>query len=468
MPGFEDLSNEFMAAARGRDVNSLLMGPSAGVGIPGVKGSWWKKLGITDDAARRMNLGAVVDPGVAAPEGARWATTAQELKDAENPVDYGDVARKSFGSSPEYLGAIEKYREMIKSGMTPQQAQDRLIGAGAAQQKPVGLEGTQNIDPATGKPWSRLTPPAAPGNIRPLGAPSPAPTGAPRMQDAGGYLTPEYKAYLAEQARATNAAADALDQKNAGSLEGLAYKRIAEGADPYTGVSKAKTAQFQSTLGNVSGQDRATLLRYSDPASLDTAQRAERRAIRAPDWNEAMNDRQAYMGKSGARHLDARGREAFKSAGDPGGFYGLTGSKEYIDPTTGRETIATGLKGLNYAKPSYDRFTDITKRVGAGAIGAGFGILTGGTGLLGMGLAGLGAAQGGLTGEAIGGKDLAIGTALGAVGSVIKGAMAARAAKAGRAAAAIKAAPGAIKLGGAFGAGAGVGFGLDRMARRRA
>lgn len=383
--------------------DDLLAGPKEGW-VSGLPQYWWRKLG-----------GPAVytaDPGVAAPDGMRWETTDAML---QGTPDTGQYFRDhAYDQSPEYLAPIAKMQELIKGGMSPQEAHDTVLGIGTKQKKVIGIEGTQNIDPSTGKPWARLLPGGDPndGSLRALGMADP-----PQKQDANGMLTSEYKNWIDQQMANTAASADALDAKNKAALEGLAYKRINEGSDPYTGFNATKQKNLQSDLNSVSEADRNILLKYADPINLDEGQRLTRRALRAPDWNEASNDKQVYQGQAGSRFLDRGTSDAYYKAGAPGGFTTLEGSKEFIDPTTGRETVVTGAKGLNYNAPSYDRLSDFSKRAGGAAIGAGFGILTGGTGLAGLGLAALGGAQGGYTGTAPSGVNLAIGTALGAIGS---------------------------------------------------
>jgi len=316
--------------------------------------------------------------------------------------DAGDYFRKtSFSQQPGFLGQFQKYLDMTAAGTPKQEAQDRILNAGPYQPEVIGAKGTANVNPATGKPWDSSAWDPASSTMKPtMAGVTPTASQTDLVQwakdhgyaPASGFTNPDTLAALGKAKEQYEALTN--------SGQALAEKRFNLNQDIETGGSAADRAKYQEQLGLATPENRAMMLRYSDPINLTDEQRAERTKARG-DVNEAtlgvrdvadLNKQTEYQGAAGSRFLNKEDKQLYSKMGRPGGFNVTTGDTKTIDPDTGRETVRTGITNLDFQKPREK--SDLNKgltRFGGFLAGAAPGIIsTPFTGGLGLAMAGFG------------------------------------------------------------------------------
>lgn len=335
-------------------------------------------------------------------------TTAVDEYKRDNQ-DAGEWYRaNAYDQQPGFTGQFQRYLDYVKQGLDPQEAQDRIIGAGKYQSGVIGLEGTANVNPATGKayaPGETVWDPKS-STMKPTGAPAPAaaPALKPTSEAATATASPELIAW-AEGNNMTPAAARlygwdhagqssldaiasamALQNRQSASGEALMQNRTKAGSDPYTGFNALKQQATQESLGRLSAADRNTMLTNVDPINLTEDQRLERKSdIAASNLQKYgvkdvsdLNQRTVYEGGAGARHLNTDAQNVYQGAGRPGGFDVAYGDKTYTDPATGREMIYGNVPtNIGYKAPKVDAINKIAAPVGSAIIGLGSAVMGG-------------------------------------------------------------------------------------------
>jgi hypothetical protein len=288
---------------------------------------------------------------------------------------------------------LDAQRALEAQGLTPQQAQDRRIGA---QPRPA---------PDTYKP----------GVHNSIGASAGA---YDRFKGLGGtddlLNMPKFEGYdPARAAGLRDNLAEAFMQR-AGAQGGLRDLRAAQGLDPATGTSQAEMERLRSTYEALDPAKRSQWLFYQDPANLTPELRAARLESRRGE-RELIAQTNQYA----AEHRYAQ-------QGGQGRSYEFIVKKGDVSQTDalGREKFYGGVPlKAEMVKGKYDRFGDVGRRLGGGLAGGFLGFVGGGGlgaamgayqgaggpmpqvgGYAGLGLgAAVGAAMGGWAGAALGG-----------------------------------------------------------------
>lgn len=376
MPGLADIYDPELvaAAARQNSQDSIFGGPKAALSLQAsrLKPGYYRLPGSSEAVYVDPRTGGVPRQVIEA---------GLTEKDMVAPADSGDTFRKSENQSPEFIDAFNAQLDLGKTGLSRQEAQEKRLSMGAYQRGVVGVQGTQNLDPATGLPKPRGPSSAALPDTS-AGAPPP-------QFDADGNTSAAYMAwsnsvagrmFFNKKQTDVTASAAALDQKNGQAFTELRAQRKARGLDEMTGIGAPEQNRIADTLARISDPaQRAAFLRYQDTGNLSAEARTEQRALKADERASVLgnsNSTTEYyteFAKSGgkAQFKATRGGKFF---GDPGGsgreiFSGnaVTDISVLFSETWAQKWARTTVAG------------QVTSRAIGGAVGFATGFIAGGT-----------------------------------------------------------------------------------------
>lgn len=280
--------------------------------------------------------------------------------------DPATVASQDYYQSPQFMNAEQNAISLEKTGLTPQQAQDQILGTGPDQKGVMNasgqnqnmdsiyeLEGQQNGETAAaeaqsqgavygggqtgvqakaGDPGYRDVSTINSSLLPPIPPPPPGLTGYNAANQPG------VEPYLAAKEANVNSAAGQLNDTNAAIQEGIAEKNLAASGN-INGISQNLTDQQTALYNSIQTDDEKNeWLVGQDPGNLTPALRSSREAALAKTnaiYNPSVNDKATAV--PGGLFSQITGTNV--PDGTEGNFSVTYGDISQTDPVTGRTII---------------------------------------------------------------------------------------------------------------------------------
>ena len=201
------------------------------------------------------------------------------------PVEGGVEAYNN--AQPSDVATVTAITGLMNSGMSAEDAQNKVLGIGPNQQFAVGADG-QQVRVGAGAPTYAAPTPGGGGSYKDVSTfASNAPVGGLGVGGSMGFWAPvaggsmwvstATPTDIANNEADATAAENALEANNSEAWTGLQMERIAAGEDPNTGISAAETEQIFETYSRIQDPgEAAAFLAAQDPGNLTPGLRVAR------------------------------------------------------------------------------------------------------------------------------------------------------------------------------------------------